>query len=171
MSLAGQLIKSGAANLEPRQVWRVRDDLIVIPEQRAGEPRTKHHNRYVLILSNDWICAALDCKLVTVAPFSSLIKFFSKAEIQINKSDTNGLEMDSRLMLGHIQPLLKNDLKEYGSVQESGEVANWRGFERFGPGGWLLRLASLAASPNLLAMSEGKWCGSGGERGVYPRGA
>ena len=58
-----------------------------------------------------------------------------------------------------------------GSVQESGEVANWRGFERFGPGGWLLRLASLAASPNLLAMSEGKWCGSGGERGVYPRGA
>ena len=60
---------------------------------------------------------------------------------------------------------------KFGSAQESGKVANWRGFERFGPGGWLLRLASLAASPNLLAMSEGKWCGSVGERGVYPQGA
>ena len=47
-------------------------------------------------------------------------------------------------------------------------MANWRGFERFGPGGWLLRLASLAASSNLLAMSERKWCGSGGERGMWP---
>jgi hypothetical protein len=65
----------------------------------------------------------------------------------------------------------QSKLFKKGSVQESGEVANWRGFERLGPGGWLLRLASLAASPNLLAMSAGKWCGSGGERGVYPRGA
>jgi hypothetical protein len=59
----------------------------------------------------------------------------------------------------------------FGSVQESGEVANWRGFERFGPEGWLLRLAYLAPSRNLLETSEGKCCGSGGERGIRTRGA
>src|ERR1019366_3873226 len=71
----------------------------------------------------------------------------------------------------------ERDLMELGHRQIrlcAGIWGKWpigRDSERFGPGGWLLRLASLAASPNLLAMSEGKWCGSGGERGVYPRGA
>lgn len=111
-TLSDELKKSGLVQISPGEVWTVRDSIVIFPEERAGHQRTKHGKRFVLVLSNDWICAALDCPCVQVAILSHLNDFRSTAEIQIKKTDSNGLEHDSRVLLGHSQPLLKTDLEK-----------------------------------------------------------
>jgi mRNA-degrading endonuclease toxin of MazEF toxin-antitoxin module len=120
-TIAEQLKKSGLAQIGPAEVWVVRDLLIVFPEERrAGQKSTKHIRRFVLVLSNDWICQSLDCPCVQVAPFSHCNNFLSKAETEIKQTPTNGLEHDSRLALGHSQPILKTDLQtKMGKLSDS----------------------------------------------------
>ncbi len=110
-TIADQLKKTGIVKVGPGEIWTVKDSVVVFPEERAGQKRTKHDRRFVLVLSNDWICAALDCPCVLVAILSHLVNFKSTAEIYLNKTATNGLDCDSRILLGHIQPLLKNELE------------------------------------------------------------
>ena len=111
-TIADQLKKSGLVQIGPSEIWIVRDSVVIFPEdRREGQKSTKHERRFVLVLSNDWICEALDCPCVQVAPLSHQNNFLSTAEIDIKKSPDNGLEHDSRLALGHSQPLLKTDLQ------------------------------------------------------------
>jgi hypothetical protein len=110
-TLADQLKKSGLIQVAPGEIWSVRDDIVIFPEERQGHERTKHLRRLVLLLSNDWICNSLACPCIQVAPLSHLTDFKSEAEMEIEKSSENGLECKSRILLGHSQPLLKTDLK------------------------------------------------------------
>jgi mRNA-degrading endonuclease toxin of MazEF toxin-antitoxin module len=111
-SLAEQLKKSGVIQIGPREIWVVKDSLIIFPEDRKpGQKSTKHIRRFVLVLSNDWICSSLDSPCVVVAPLSHLISFKATSEIQIKKNQGNGLEHDSRAALGHLQPVLKTELQ------------------------------------------------------------
>jgi mRNA-degrading endonuclease toxin of MazEF toxin-antitoxin module len=79
--------------------------------RKSGPPKIKAPQA-VLVLSNDWICASLDCPCIAIAILSHLNTFRSTAETEIKKTDSNGLEHDSRVLLGHIQPILKTDLQE-----------------------------------------------------------
>jgi mRNA-degrading endonuclease toxin of MazEF toxin-antitoxin module len=111
-TLSEALKKSGLVEVGPAEVWVVKDSVVIFPEERReGQKSTKHVRRFVLVLSNEWICQSLDCPCVQIAPFSHLNNFRSKAETEIKKTPTNGLEQDSRLALGHSQPLLKTDLQ------------------------------------------------------------
>ena len=120
-TIADQLKKSGLVQIGPAEVWTVKDPLVIFPEERReGQKSTKHIRRFVLVLSNEWICQSYDCPCVQIAPFSHLNDFRSKAEIEIKKTPTNGLELDSRLALGHSQPMLKTDLQtKMGKLSES----------------------------------------------------
>lgn len=111
-TIADELKKSGFVQISPGEVWTVKDSIVIFPEERAGHQRTKHHRRFVLVLSNEWICAALDCPCVQVAILSHLNDFRSTAETEIKRTSQNGLEQDSRILLGHGQPLLKTDLEK-----------------------------------------------------------
>lgn len=111
-TIADELKKSGFVQISPGEVWTVRDSVVIFPEERAGHQRTKHPDRFVLVLSNDWICAASDCPVVQVAILSHLNDFRSTAETEVKKTDSNGLKHDSRVLLGHAQPLLKTDLEK-----------------------------------------------------------
>jgi len=119
-TIAEQLKKSGLVQIGPAEVWTVRDDVVIFPEERAGQERKKHPKRWVLVLSNEWICAAHDCPIVQVAILSHLNDFRSTAETEIKKTSSNGLEHDSRVLLGHSQPLLKTDLdKRMGKLSDT----------------------------------------------------
>jgi hypothetical protein len=110
-TIADQLKKSGLVQITPGEIWTARDDIVIFPEERGGQERTKHSRRLVLILSNEWICQSYACPCVQAAPLSHLSDFKSEAEMEIEKSDDNGLDYKSRVLLGHSQPLLKTDLK------------------------------------------------------------
>jgi mRNA-degrading endonuclease toxin of MazEF toxin-antitoxin module len=110
-TIADQLKKNDFVQIGPGEVWTVKDSVVVFPEERAGQMRTKHHRRFVLVLSNDWICSARDCPCILIAMLSHLANYTSTAEICLAKNSSNGLEHDSRVLLGHIQPLLKGDLE------------------------------------------------------------
>jgi mRNA-degrading endonuclease toxin of MazEF toxin-antitoxin module len=110
-TIADELRKSGLVQITPGEIWSVRDDLVIFPEERQGQERTKHPRRLVLVLSNEWICTSYACPCVQVAPLSHLTDFKSEAETEIERSNENGLQQKSRVLLGHSQPLLKTDLK------------------------------------------------------------
>jgi mRNA-degrading endonuclease toxin of MazEF toxin-antitoxin module len=111
-TIADALKKSGAVEISPGEVWTVKDSVVIFPEERAGHQRSRHPKRFILVLSNDWICASLDCPCIAIAILSHLNTFRSTAETEIKQTDSNGLEHDSRVLLGHIQPILKTDLQE-----------------------------------------------------------
>ncbi len=88
------------------------------------EDRKRHPSRTIIVMSNDLLCADLATPLVTVAPTSSQLKWKNKTEVVIRKSDTNGLEHDSRVMLAHLQPIIKTDVE-----RKIGELS-WDDWER-----------------------------------------
>jgi mRNA-degrading endonuclease toxin of MazEF toxin-antitoxin module len=96
--------------LGPGYVCQVRDNLIEMPDNEQN--RDVHHFRHVLIVSSDFICATRECTLVTVAPLSTVLKWKKPNEIVIKQTKTNGLTSDSRLMLGHLQPIHKSDIEK-----------------------------------------------------------
>ena len=63
------------------------------------------------------MCADPAWPIVSIAPMSSHLTPLAKPDIVIRKTDKNGLEVDSRLILSHIQPILKSDL-----IERQGEV-------------------------------------------------
>jgi mRNA-degrading endonuclease toxin of MazEF toxin-antitoxin module len=89
------------------------------PEERAGQERTKHWDRRVLLLSNEVVCSSVNSPVVLIAPFSHLINLKAEDDILIDRTDTNGLRVNSRLLLSHIQPLLKEEIeKQLGRLSD-----------------------------------------------------
>src|SRR5690348_6540390 len=102
MDIKQAVHKAGLAKLDlgPGFVCVVKDGVISLPDNE--EDRTKHPSRTVIVLSNDLLCADLATPLITVAPTSHQLKWKNKAEVVIRKSDANGLDHDSRVMLAHL---------------------------------------------------------------------
>lgn len=112
MDLQSAVRKTGLTrtDLGPGYVCLVRDGLIRMPDNEAS--RTVHFYRHVLIFSNDYICTAPECILVTIAPFSTELGWKKPEEIIIENTKSNGLSQKSRLMLGHLQPMHKTDIEK-----------------------------------------------------------
>jgi mRNA-degrading endonuclease toxin of MazEF toxin-antitoxin module len=92
-------------------VYCLKDKVINFPDSKDGN-RTKHDYRVVLVLSNQKLIDSYTCPCVIVAPMSHATHYKSIADIIIEKSSTNGLTYDSRILFGHIQPVLKSDLEK-----------------------------------------------------------
>jgi mRNA-degrading endonuclease toxin of MazEF toxin-antitoxin module len=121
MSLADALHKIGIGKLRLVHggIYRLRDELIHIPDSDAKGDRTKHDFRTVMVLSNDTICLSLSCPCVVVVPLSSKTNIGAETDIVIRKSGENRLQNDSRLMLGYTQPVLKSDFeKQIGRLED-----------------------------------------------------
>jgi mRNA-degrading endonuclease toxin of MazEF toxin-antitoxin module len=112
MDLASAIRSAGLSRVElrPGAVCLVKDDIIRMPDGEAN--RTLHEFRTVIILSNDFLCASYACPLVTVVPTSSDLTRKGPAEIIIRGTTNNGFSCDSRVMLSHIQPLIKTDIEK-----------------------------------------------------------
>jgi len=101
-------------------IYKLKDDVVKIPDGDLKGNRTKHEFRTVAVLSNQTICNSIACPVVTIVPLSSVTDSKAETDYTIRKSNENCLERDSRLMFGYIQPVLKSDLEQqFGRLSDA----------------------------------------------------
>jgi hypothetical protein len=96
--------------LKPGDLHFVRDEIIGFPETRSGQDRELHRTRPVLLLSNERVCRDKIEPVIIVAPLSHLTELKTSCDLFIKTDSENKLPCNSRLILSHIQPILKIDL-------------------------------------------------------------
>ncbi len=68
-------------------------------------------------MSNDVLCNDVSYPIISIAPTTHLVDFKTQADFPIQPTEANGLNEPSLIMLGHIQPIRKTDLrKKIGSL-------------------------------------------------------
>src|SRR5208337_4816521 len=93
-------------------VYLLRDEVVSIPDSKLAGNRTKHEFRTVVVLSNQTICNSIACPVITVVPLSHILTPRAETDLIIGHSPANGLNHDSRLLFGYMQPVLKSDLEQ-----------------------------------------------------------
>ena len=97
------------------EVWKASDSAI---ELLTLETRHWHDERYCVVLSNDECCADKNIPYVLIVPLTHYLTPCPKTDLRIKETQKNGLEVDSRLILSHIQPVRKTDL-----IEKRGEIS------------------------------------------------
>jgi mRNA-degrading endonuclease toxin of MazEF toxin-antitoxin module len=112
-----EAFRSAGYEIAPGSIFNVADGIIVFPETRAGQSRDEHVSRPIVILGNSKMCGDKREPVLIVAPLSHLTEIRSAPDFCIKADSENKLEKNSRIVLSHIQPLLKTDLgKRVGSL-------------------------------------------------------
>jgi mRNA-degrading endonuclease toxin of MazEF toxin-antitoxin module len=118
-TLADALKSAGHTKIQPSQydIFSVSDDAIDFPEERLGQGRTRHENRLVIILQNNKDNHDPTIKICTIAPLSTRKHFYRFDYLLKKLPNHTFLKSDSFIRIGHVQPILKKDLKtRFGSV-------------------------------------------------------
>lgn len=104
--ITGREIKRG-------EVYLVRDELIVLPEERipSRPERAIHERRPVLILQTDLDNSNPLYPIILIAPMSHRIDLQGETDYKLSAGQ-GGLEQDCIVHLGLVQPILKTDLGE-----------------------------------------------------------
>ena len=99
--------------IERGEIYLVNDDVIVLPEERipSRPARTIHENRPVLILQTDSDNADPLYPIVLIAPLSHRVDLQCEKDYVL-RARQGGLDQDSIVHLGLVQPILKTDLQE-----------------------------------------------------------
>jgi len=118
ISLKEALAKAGIyPHIEPGDIWKARDSSISL---LGALTRRWHNERYCVVLSNKKMCSDSDWPLVLIAPLSHELYPLAAPDLIIDATNKNGLEVKSRLILSHIQPLEKTALQErMGNISAS----------------------------------------------------
>ena len=122
MSLADAFRKIGIGNVKlvAGGVYLLRDGAVRLPDSDLAGNRTKHEFRVAVVLSNQTICNSIACPVVTIVPLSHILHPRAETDLIIGRSAKNGLDQDSRLMFGYMQPVLKSDLEKLlGELNET----------------------------------------------------
>lgn len=105
---------AGVAVHEPKrgEVYLIRDDLIVLPEARIPESKARmvHPQRPVLIVQTDVDNSEPLYPVVLIAPMSHRTDLQSERDCLL-RAKQGGLDQDSLVHLGLVQPILKTDLQ------------------------------------------------------------
>lgn len=101
--------------MHPGDVWKAKDSVISLLDSAT---RKWHRERFCVVLSNQDMCSEPEWPIVLIAPLSHILYPKAKPDLLIGKTDKNGLEVASRLILSHIQPIRKVDL-----VERVGEIS------------------------------------------------
>jgi len=112
-TLADQLKSAGftTTQLNRYDIFTIADDVIIFPEERLGQSRTKHEGRLVIILQNDKDNNDPIIKICTIAPLSTSKQFYRLDYLLKKSPDHPFLKDDSYIRIGHVQPILKIDLR------------------------------------------------------------
>jgi mRNA-degrading endonuclease toxin of MazEF toxin-antitoxin module len=126
LSLKDAFAKAGIyPKINPGEVWKAKDSSVSL---LGALTRHWHNERYCLILSNSTMCNDPNWPLVLIAPLSHILQPKALPDLYVQKTDKNGLQVKSRLILSQIQPLLKTDLQEHvGEI----EVTEWEEIMRY----------------------------------------
>jgi hypothetical protein len=102
-------------------IYKLRHRHIRFPEN-LWNPQP-HRFRTVIVVSSNEICQSCHCDVVSVAPLSSDLSLMHPTDYVLARSPQNGLRGDSRIALGHIQPVRKTVFeRQYGRVTDG----DWR---------------------------------------------
>jgi mRNA-degrading endonuclease toxin of MazEF toxin-antitoxin module len=118
-TMADQLKSAGLTTTQPNgyDIFTIADNVIIFPEERLGQNRTKHEKRLAIILQNDKDNNDPTIKICTIAPLSTRKQFYRFDYLLKKSPDHPFLKDDSYIRIGHVQPVLKIDLKDkLGSV-------------------------------------------------------
>jgi len=118
-TLADALKSAGHTKKQPNQydIFSVADNAINFPEERLGQGRTRHESRLVIILQNNKDNYDPTIKICTIAPLSTNKNFYRLDYLLKKLPDHTFLRSDSFIRMGHVQPILKRDLKtKFGVV-------------------------------------------------------
>jgi mRNA-degrading endonuclease toxin of MazEF toxin-antitoxin module len=112
-----EALRTAGVGLKPGHIYSLKDDLITFPETRSGQERGVHFSRPVLLLSNERVCSQSIEPVLLVCPISHQTDLKTACDIYLPKDTENKLSSNSRLILSHIQPVLKTDLgSEIGAL-------------------------------------------------------
>jgi mRNA-degrading endonuclease toxin of MazEF toxin-antitoxin module len=113
MSLKDELTAAGLSrlNISPGDVFIADDKAVVIPRSVKSSPRKYHEVRTCVVMSNNVLCSDLSYPIVSIAPTTHLVNLKTQADFPILPNKGNGLDLPSLVMLGHIQPVRKVDLR------------------------------------------------------------
>jgi len=113
-------IKPGG--VRPGEIYLVKDERITLPEtDLPGRKREKHEYRPVLVIQCEEDTQDPFCVTTIVAPFSHRVKLKRAQDLELSHAET-GLDHDSILCLGLVQPILKVELsgKPKGKLSKEG---------------------------------------------------
>jgi len=112
-TLADQLKSAGftTTQLNRYDIFTIADDVIIFPEERLVQSRAKHEGRLVIILQNDKDNNDPIIKICTIAPLSTSKQFYRLDYLLKKSPDHPFLKDDSYIRIGHVQPILKIDLR------------------------------------------------------------
>ena len=117
MSFAKAFSKAGVFRVKIQNggIYRINDSAIAFPAEDANKTRANHPFRTVVVLSNQEHCNDANEEEVLVAPMSGDLQLKHPTDIEFDPDGENGLNKPGRILLGHIQPILKTDLqKQFG---------------------------------------------------------
>jgi len=126
MDLRSALKSAGASKLSivPGDVCIVTDESVVLPQTPSSKRKLHPHGRTCIILTNEHLCQRATYPLVTIVPTSTQLHLKEEADYPLSPTDQNGLNEECLAMLGHIQPVRKQDLlKKIGNLS----VDEWDG--------------------------------------------
>lgn len=119
-TIADQFRKAGisAKQINQFDVYSISDDIVIFPEERLGNTRSKHNSRLVIILQNDKDNDNPIIKICSIAPLSTNKQYY-RLDYQLKKANHQFLRDDSFVRIQHTQPILKTDLKsKFGNVAD-----------------------------------------------------
>jgi hypothetical protein len=100
-------------------VYLLKDSAIDIPDGDRAGTRTAHEFRVVILLSNQTVCDSTACPVVTIVPLSSKLTPRAETDQIIGHSHKNGLDRDSRIMFGYMQPVMKDEFdRQLGEIEQ-----------------------------------------------------
>lgn len=104
-------------------IWKINDFDVHIPQvDKVGSKRTRHSERWVVVISNNNENFHPLCPIVTVAPLSSRVDLKKQHDLELNTSDDN-VAVNCLLQLKLMQPILKVDLYDNkGEISEEAKV-------------------------------------------------
>jgi len=122
MSLGDALRKIGIYRvaIDNGGIYRVRNNAIDFPVEDEKDTRKTEEFRTVTVLSNQELCESTREESVLVAPMSHDLSLKHSTDVIIRATRDNGLNKDGRIILSHIQPILKKALeKRFGKFSDA----------------------------------------------------
>jgi mRNA-degrading endonuclease toxin of MazEF toxin-antitoxin module len=97
-------------------IYRIRESAIDFRENRAP---SNHPFRSVVVMSNQATCDSTAHLTVSVAVMSHKLSPVRPTDLIVPMNPRNGLDKDARIILSHIQPVLKTALeKQFGTLAD-----------------------------------------------------
>jgi mRNA-degrading endonuclease toxin of MazEF toxin-antitoxin module len=122
MGMRDALKSAGVSSLvvSPGDVCIVKDESVVIPETTPEKRKYHSSGRTCVVLTTAALSKRVLFPVISIAPTSSQVHLKDESDFDLKANPQNGLDVDSLVMVAHIQPVRKVDLiKKIGELSQT----------------------------------------------------